>query len=147
MIPCTKPPWATLVGVDLAAGEIRWTVPLGNISRSSPLPLPLDWGAPISGGPIATAGGLTFIGATGDARLRAFETATGKEVWSTPLPASAHASPMTYLADGRQYVVIAAGGHMFINAAGIDDQLVAFAIPPSPAGSEAPSPGEATTPR
>ncbi|MBL8224680.1 MAG: pyrroloquinoline quinone-dependent dehydrogenase [Chromatiales bacterium] len=147
MIPCTKPPWATLVGVDLAAGEIRWTVPLGNISKLSPLSLPLDWGAPISGGPIATGGGLTFIGATGDARLRAFETATGKEVWSTALPASAHANPMTYLADGRQFIVVAAGGHMFINAAGIDDQLVAYAIPPAPAARDAPSPGAQTAPR
>jgi quinoprotein glucose dehydrogenase len=129
MIPCTKPPWSTLVGVDLAAGEIRWTVPLGNISKLGPVPLPLDWGAPIAGGPIATAGGLVFIGATGDARLRAFETATGRQVWSMPLPTSAHASPMTYLAGGKQFVVVAAGGHMFINPSAIDDYLVAYALP------------------
>jgi quinoprotein glucose dehydrogenase len=140
-IPCTKPPWSTLVGVDLAAGEIRWTVPLGNISRQGPVPLPLDWGAPIAGGPIATAGGLAFIGATGDARLRAFETATGKEVWSTPLPASAHAIPMTYLAGDRQFVVVAAGGHMFIEPAAIDDYLVAYALPEA-----APTPPVAASP-
>jgi quinoprotein glucose dehydrogenase len=131
MIPCTRPPWATLVGVDLAAGEIRWTVPLGSIDKLAPFPLPpLTWGAPISGGPIATAGGLVFIGATGDARLRAFETETGKEVWSTALPTSAHANPMTYRAGGRQFIVVAAGSHMFINAGTIDDYLVAYALPP-----------------
>lgn len=147
LIPCTRPPWATLVGVDLVAGEIRWTVPLGSTGRLGPLPLPLDWGAPLSGGPIATAGGLTFIGATGDGRLRAFETATGKEVWSTALPASAHANPMTYGADGRQFIVIAAGGDRLIDAAGIDDQLVAYAIPlPAAAGGAAP-PGGVETPR
>jgi quinoprotein glucose dehydrogenase len=129
-VPCTKPPWASLVGVDLAAGEIRWSVPLGTIDRLAPVPVPaLKWGAPLAGGPLATAGGLVFIAATGDARLRAFETATGKEVWSTALPTSGHANPMTYRAGGRQFIVVAAGSHMFINAATIDDYLVAYALP------------------
>ncbi len=130
MMPCTPPPWATLVGVDLAAGEIRWTVPLGTIDKLAPVPLPpLKWGAPVTGGPIVTAGGLVFIGSTADQRLRAFDTETGAELWSTPLPASAHANPMTYERNGRQYVVVAAGSHMFINAATIDDWLVAYALP------------------
>lgn len=130
MMPCTSPPWATLVGVDLAAGEIRWSVPLGTIDKLAPVPLPaLKWGAPVTGGPIVTAGGLVFIGATADARLRAFDTETGRELWSTPLPTSAHANPMTYTAGGRQYVVVAAGSHMFINAKTIDDYLVAYALP------------------
>ncbi|MEQ1800740.1 MAG: pyrroloquinoline quinone-dependent dehydrogenase [Gammaproteobacteria bacterium] len=130
MMPCTRPPWSSLVGVDLAAGEIRWSVPLGTIDKLAPVPIPpLKWGAPVTGGPIVTAGGLVFIGSTGDARLRAFDTETGAELWSTPLPTSAHANPMTYERDGRQYVVIAAGSHMFINAKTIDDYLVAYALP------------------
>lgn len=129
-LPCTSPPWATLVGVDLAAGEIRWTVPLGTINRLASLPVPpLKWGTPVAGGPITTAGGLVFIGSTSDARLRAFDTDTGAELWSTPLPASAKASPMTYQRDGRQFIVIAAGGHTDINAQAIDDSLVAYALP------------------
>jgi quinoprotein glucose dehydrogenase len=130
MMPCTSPPWSTLVGVDLAAGEIRWSVPLGTIDRLAPVPMPpLKWGAPVTGGPIITAGGIVFIGATADERLRAFDTETGRELWSTRLPTSAHANPMTYQHDGRQYVVIAAGSHMFINAKTIDDYLVAYALP------------------
>ena len=130
MMPCTKPPWSALVGVDLAAGEIRWSVPLGTIDKLAPVPVPpLKWGAPVTGGPIVTAGGLVFIGATGDARLRAFDTERGAELWSTPLPTPAHANPMTYERDGRQFVVIAAGSHMFINAQTIDDYLVAYALP------------------
>lgn len=130
MMPCTAPPWASLVAVDLAAGEIRWSVPLGTIDKLAPVPLPpLKWGAPLAGGPITTGGGLVFVGSTGDARLRAFDVETGSELWSTPLPASAHANPMTYERDGRQYVVVAAGGHMFINAKAIDDYLVAYALP------------------
>lgn len=127
--PCTPPPWSTLVGVDLAAGEIRWSVPLGTIEKLSPLRLPMKWGSPNAGGPITTAGGLVFIGATADHRLRAFDTATGEELWSVETPSASHATPMTYLADGRQYVVIASGGHMFINPAAIDDYLVAYALP------------------
>ncbi|MEO8223835.1 MAG: pyrroloquinoline quinone-dependent dehydrogenase [Gammaproteobacteria bacterium] len=127
-MPCTAPPWAILVGVDLAAGEIRWSVPLGSASGPAPT-LPMNWGAPIAGGPIVTAGGLAFIASTGDARLRAFDTETGTELWSTPLPTSAHAIPMTYERDGRQFVVIAAGGDMFIDGGSIDDYLVAYALP------------------
>jgi quinoprotein glucose dehydrogenase len=135
MMPCTSPPWSALVGVDLAAGEIRWRVPLGTIDKLAPVPIPpLKWGAPVTGGPIVTAGGLVFVGSTGDARLRAFDTETGAELWSTPLPTSAHANPMTYAVDGRQFVVVAAGSHMFINAKAIDDYLVAYALPARKAG-------------
>ncbi len=129
-MPCTRPPWATLVGVDLAAGEIRWSVPLGTSDKLARIAVPpLNWGAPIAGGPIVTAGGLVFIGSTGDARLRAFDTETGAQLWSTPLPTSANANPMTYERDGRQFVVIAAGGHMLLNATAIDDYLVAYGLP------------------
>jgi quinoprotein glucose dehydrogenase len=128
-MPCTPPPWSTLVAVDLAAGTIRWSVPLGTIEHLSPLPFPLPWGSPSAGGAIATAGGLVFIGATADHRFRAFDIDSGEEVWSAETPTASHASPMTYRADGRQFVVIASGGHMFINGPDIDDYLVAYALP------------------
>ncbi len=129
-MPCTGPPWSTLVGVDLAAGEVRWSVPLGTVDRLAMVPVPaLNWGAPVTGGPTVTAGGLTFIGSTDDARLRAFDSDTGAELWSTPLPAAATASPMTYERDGRQFVVIAAGGLPQGSASTSDDYLVAYALP------------------
>ena len=128
-MPCTAPPWSTLVGVDLAKGEIKWRVPLGLIDKLSPVPLPFKWGTPLAGGPIVTAGGLVVIGSTGDSRLRAFATETGDELWVVETPRSSHAAPMTYVADGRQFVVIASGGHMFVNYKEIDDYLVAYALP------------------
>jgi quinoprotein glucose dehydrogenase len=128
-IPCTPPPWSTLVAVDLAEGKIKWTVPFGTIDRLAPLSIPFKFGTPTAGGPMATAGGLVFIGATADHRFRAFDIETGDQLWETEMPTSAHASPMTYEVDGRQFVVIAAGGHMFINGADIDDYLMAYALP------------------
>jgi quinoprotein glucose dehydrogenase len=128
-MPCTPPPWSTLVAVDLAAGTIRWSVPLGTIEHLSPVPIPLKWGSPSAGGAIATAAGLVFVGGTADHRIRAFDVETGAELWSAETPTAAHATPMTYEAGGRQFVVIAAGGHMFINGADIDDYLVAYALP------------------
>ena len=78
---------------------------------------------------MTTASGLTFIGSTADSYLRAFETRTGAELWSVKTPAAAHATPMTYAVNGKQYVVVAAGSHMFINARTINDYLVAYALP------------------
>ncbi|MGI9308613.1 MAG: PQQ-binding-like beta-propeller repeat protein, partial [Gammaproteobacteria bacterium] len=128
-MPCTKPPWSTLVAVDMKAGEIAWSVPLGTIEKLSPVPLPLKWGSPLAGGPMITASGLVFIGSTADSYLRAFDVKTGEELWAIATPAAAHATPMTYSVGGRQYVVVAAGSHMFINAKTIDDYLVAYALP------------------
>jgi len=127
--PCIAPPWSLLVAVDVAAGEIVWRVPLGTIEHLSPVPIPLKWGSPLAGGPIITAGGLVFIGATADHRLRAFDINTGEEIWDVETPSASHATPMTYEIDGRQYLVIASGSHMFINAKAIDDWLVAYALP------------------
>jgi quinoprotein glucose dehydrogenase len=119
-IPCTKPPWGTLTAVDLVSGAVRWEVPLGTIRDLAPIPLPIRWGTPTLGGPIITASGLVFIGATLDSTFRAFDIDTGEVLWEDRLPAAATATPMTYRLrpDGKQYVVIAAGG-----------QLVAFALP------------------
>lgn len=127
--PCTAPPWNLLIAVDMAAGEIRWKVPFGVLDEMMPVPIPLDWGTPSAGGPIITAGGLIFIGATSDARVRAFDIETGEKVWEYRTPTSAQATPMTYSVNGRQYVVFAAGGHSWYYPKGIDDYVLAFALP------------------
>ncbi len=123
-IPCTPPPFGKLVAVDIANKRILWDVPLGNMVPDSTVPT----GSPNLGGPIATAGGLVFIAATLDQQFRAFDVETGRELWSTALPAGGKATPMTYVgADGRQYVVIAAGGDG--GRFGRGDAVIAFALP------------------
>ena len=119
-IPCTPPPWGVLAGVDLARGEIVWRKTLGEIG--------VKLGTPTLGGPIVTAGGLVFIGATMDSSLRAFDVATGEERWQGNLPAPGLATPMTYMWEGRQYVVIFAGGNA-ITGLELGDTLIAFAVP------------------
>ncbi|HVN40372.1 MAG TPA: pyrroloquinoline quinone-dependent dehydrogenase [Myxococcota bacterium] len=130
--PCNPPPWGTLTAVHLATGEIAWDVPLGTTRDQAPFPVWLflgNLGVPNMGGAITTASGLTFIGATTDFYLRAFETATGKEIWRTRLPNGGHATPMTYRLrdDSRQFVVIAAGGHGMLERTP-GDALMAFAL-------------------
>jgi quinoprotein glucose dehydrogenase len=127
-LPCNPPPWGMLTAVDLNAGTIRWTSVLGSLPESAPVPLPVTWGTPNLGGPIVTAGGLVFIAASIDRTIRAFDVATGKELWHAALPASATATPMTYEAGGRQYVVIVAGGNPRAKAKP-GDAIVAFALP------------------
>ena len=129
-LPCSPPPWGTLAAVEAGTGRIRWQVPLGTVRELAPIPLPLGWGTPTLGGPLTTAGGLTFIGATMDSTFRAFDTETGRELWHARVPASAAATPMTYRArpGGRQYVVVAAGGHGKVNGIKLGDYVVAFAL-------------------
>jgi quinoprotein glucose dehydrogenase len=124
--PCTPPPFGELVGVDVAGRRIAWRTSLGALAPGVPELQGL--GSANLGGAIVTSGGLAFIAATLDARLRAFDVETGRELWSGPLPAGGKATPMTYVgADGRQYVVIAAGGDG--GRFGSSDALVAFALP------------------
>ncbi len=127
--PCTRPPWNMLVAVDMAAGEIRWEIPFGRLDKLMPVPLPLNLGTPTAGGPIITAGGLIFIGATPDNRLHAYDIETGKELWVHRAPTSAMSTPMTYEVDGRQFVVFTAGGHSWYDAKGVDDYVLAYALP------------------
>lgn len=128
-IPCTPPPWGTLTAIDLATGKVRWHMPLGQIRRAGvTLPKGVGLGSPNVGGPITTGGGLTFVAATMDAKLRALETTTGKELWSADLPVPGMALPVTYRAGGKQYVVIAAGGNAQVGTP-IGDYLVAYALP------------------
>jgi quinoprotein glucose dehydrogenase len=127
--PCNPPPWGELAAIDLAEGSLRWRVTLGVLDKLMPVPVPLRWGTPTAGGPIATAGGLVFIGATMDERIRAFDIDTGEQLWEATTPTSSMATPMTYEVDGRQFVVIASGGHMWQYAFKIGDHLVAYALP------------------
>lgn len=131
--PCSPPPWGTIVAVDLETGKIAWEKPLGTIRDQAPFPIWLwpgfkDLGAPNLGGPVATASGLVFIAATTDRYLRAFDSETGEEVWRHRLPFTGNATPMTYRLgpDGRQFVVIASGGHVWSEPG---DALMAFALP------------------
>ncbi len=126
--PCNPPPWGSLVAVDLAMGTLRWQVPLGAMPNLSKFPDYQTWGSPNLGGSIVTGGGLIFIGAAMDHFLRAFDIETGKELWQAELPASAQATPMTYRFGGKQYVVIAAGGHGKLGTK-MGDHVVAFALP------------------
>jgi len=129
-IPCTKPPWFELIAIDLARREIAWRVPLGTTRGSAPWPFWLSWAPPGMGGPLLTRSGLVFIGAAMDGYLRAFDAASGAELWRDHLPAGAHANPMTYRVrpGGKQFVVIAAGGHTSIPSER-GDALVAYALP------------------
>lgn len=129
MSPCTPPPWGELAAIDLRTGETRWRHPLGVLDKLIPLPLPLEWGTPNSGGPITTDGGLVFIGATADERFRAFDINSGELLWETMTPTAAMATPMTYAVGGKQYVVVAAGGHMWLYGRKVSDYLVAYALP------------------
>jgi quinoprotein glucose dehydrogenase len=139
-VPCTPPPFGALVAVSLATGDKLWEVPLGTLPGApalSPEPRPGSnegaLGSPNLGGPIATAGGLVFVAATIDQRLRAFDIESGRELWSAALPAGGKATPMTYRGgDGRQYVVVAAGGDGG-DVFGRGDAIVAFALPPGAA--------------
>lgn len=129
-VPCNPPPWGTLAAVHLPTGQVKWEVPLGTVPERLAQLAPLRGqtvGVPNGGGPLVTAAGLVFIGAAIDDRLRAFDTETGAEVWSALLPRSGIATPMSYMAGGRQYVVIAAGGHGKMGLP-IGDFVVAFTI-------------------
>jgi len=126
-LPCVKPPWGTLASVDMAVGEIRWQVPLGTTRDQTPLPFGLNLGMPNTGGPLILENGLVFIAAALDDYLRAFDIETGEELWRGRLPAGGQATPMTYQLNGRQYVVIAAGGHGNMGS-NRSDHIVAFAL-------------------
>ncbi|MBL8294925.1 MAG: PQQ-binding-like beta-propeller repeat protein, partial [Bryobacterales bacterium] len=124
--PAIKPPWGTLNAVDLNTGDIKWKVPLGEYPELSARGIP-PTGTENYGGPVVTAGGVLFIGATADETFRAFDKDTGKILWQAKLPFSGNATPSTYMVKGKQYVVISAGGGKSGRPAG--GSIVAFALP------------------
>jgi quinoprotein glucose dehydrogenase len=129
-LPCTPPPWGTLAAVNAATGDIAWQVPLGQFPGTEQLPDASQWGSIALGGPIVTAGGVVFTAGTLNAAIYAFDVQSGRQLWKGPLPTSARATPMTYLGpDGRQYVVVSAGGHGISMGPPLGDALVAFALP------------------
>lgn len=126
-LPCFKPPWQSLIAVNGNSGDIAWRVPLG-IAESLPEGR-RNVGSPGAGGPIVTAGGLVFIGATGDSHFRAFDSKTGKELWTMKLDYSVTAVPMTYQGkNGKQYVAVVAASGRGVSAAS-NESLVVFALP------------------
>jgi quinoprotein glucose dehydrogenase len=130
LLPCTPPPWGTLTAVRAATGEIAWQVPLGRFPGTEDARDGAQWGSLALGGPIVTAGGLVFTAGTLEAGIYAFDVQTGRQLWTGTLPTSARSTPMTYRGpDGRQYVVISAGGHGTQIGPPLGDYLVAFAWP------------------
>jgi quinoprotein glucose dehydrogenase len=127
---CTPPPWGALTAIDLAAGKVKWEVPLGTLPPLDRIPAAKQWGSFALGGALLTSSGLAFIAGTFDQHLRAFDVSSGKELWSESLPAAAHALPMTYVIGGRQYLVIAAGGHDRMHTT-MGDYVLAFTLPAS----------------
>lgn len=125
-LPCNAPPFSELIAVDLSAGKKKWSVPLGGIPLPGGLSIP---GGLAMGGPMVTGGGLIFVAATtSEQKLRAFDVDSGKELWAGALPASAQSTPMTFSLNGKQYVVICAGGHGKAGSK-MGDSVVAFALP------------------
>ena len=125
--PCFEGPWSTLVAIDLTSGTKKWEVPAGVLPRFAEHPEAAHWGSPINqGGPIATDTGLVFLATRFDANLHAFDTVSGATVWSAELPAQPHATPMSYVHNERQYIVVAAGGWDSTRQDQRGDYVVAF---------------------
>jgi quinoprotein glucose dehydrogenase len=123
----TKPPWGTLAAVDLTSRQLKWERPLGMMMNPFKYPDAPKWGSINFGGAITTASGLVFIASSMDGFFRAFNTDNGEMLWQVMLPAGGQATPMTYELNGKQYVVIAAGGHGKLGTK-LGDFIVAFAL-------------------
>jgi quinoprotein glucose dehydrogenase len=127
-LPCKQPAWGYISAIDLKTNAIVWKKRIGTVRDSAPIPLPFKMGMPMLGGPIVTAGGVAFIGATADNYLRAFDVNTGAQLWQARMAAGGQGTPISYAVDGRQYVVIAAGGHGSFGTK-LGDYVIAYALP------------------
>jgi quinoprotein glucose dehydrogenase len=128
-LPCQAPPWGFVAGVDLVSGEVVWKHRNGTVRDVAPIPLPFRMGVPNLGGPLITAGGVAFLSGTLDYYLRAYDLTTGEQLWQGRLPAGGQATPMSYTGrDGRQYIVVAAGGHGSLGTKA-GDSVIAYALP------------------
>ena len=130
-LPCQQPPWGYIAGIDLTTGQVAYMHRNGTVRDLAPVPLPFRMGVPNLGGPIVTAGGVAFLSGTLDDYVRGYELATGRELWKARLPAGGQATPMTYQGrDGRQYLLVVAGGHGSLGTKA-GDSVIAYALPPS----------------
>jgi quinoprotein glucose dehydrogenase len=127
--PCSPPPWGSLLAVDFSESDasVRWSRPLGVVPWLRRYPRYREWGSIVFGGVLVTAGGLVFAGASQDGMFRAFDVDDGRQLWEHRLPAEGQATPMTYVVDGQQFIVIAAGGRGRMGSAG--GWIVAFSLP------------------
>jgi quinoprotein glucose dehydrogenase len=131
-VPCSEPPWGTLVAIDLGTHKAIWSEPLGTGRDSGPFGIAsgisLPMGVPSMGGTVVTRSGLVFISGTLDRYLRAFDLGTGRELWKTRLPAGGQATPITYMSGGRQFIVVTAGGHSIMGTK-FGDYTIAYSLP------------------
>jgi quinoprotein glucose dehydrogenase len=131
-VPCSEPPWGSLAAIDLNTRRVLWDHPVGTGEDSGPYnvpsKLPLTIGVPSLSGTLTTRGGLTFLSGTVDQYARAFDMATGKQLWKARLPAGGQATPMTYMAGGRQFILVTAGGNMLMRTK-FGDYTIAYALP------------------
>jgi len=128
-IPCQAPPWGYVAGADLRTGKIVWKHRNGTVRDEAPLPLPFKMGVPSLGGPLLTAGGVAFLSGSMDDYVRAYDVTSGRQLWQSRLPAGGQATPMTYTgADGRQYLLVVAGGHGSTHTKA-GDAVIAYALP------------------
>jgi quinoprotein glucose dehydrogenase len=129
---CMEPPYGGITAIDMRTGKTLWNRPLGTARRNGPFgihsALPFDIGTPNNGGAVVTASGLIFVSAATDNLFRAIDLKNGNTLWTASLPAGGQDAPITYEANGKQYVVIMAGGHHFMGT-GVGDELIAYALP------------------
>ncbi|MDB5850665.1 MAG: rane-bound PQQ-dependent dehydrogenase, glucose/quinate/shikimate family [Rhodoferax sp.] len=128
-IPCQQPPWGYVAGADLRTGKLAWMHKNGTVRDQAPLPVPFRMGVPNLGGPVMTAGGVAFLSGTIDYYVRGYDVSNGRQIWQSRLPAGGQATPMSYLgADGRQYLLVVAGGHGSLGTK-TGDYVIAYALP------------------
>ena len=127
-IPCLAPPWGNIAALDLRTNKVVWEHRVGTIRDETPIPLPFALGTPMLGGPLATAGGVTFLTSTMDYYIRAFDMKDGTLLWQDRLPAGGQSTPMTYSVGGKQYIVTVDGGHGSFGTK-IGDYIRAYALP------------------